>query len=96
VVDRTVDALRTHLRDFDVMGRTGRGEFTILLPDPGYSAGERVYALARAVADEISKDDDLNDPIRVALGFGYALYPTEGADREALLARAAVPRIRMV
>jgi diguanylate cyclase (GGDEF)-like protein len=96
VVQRTVEALRTNLRDFDVMGRTGKGEFTILLPDPGYSAGERVYALARAVADDVSKDDTLNDPIRIALGFGYALYPTEGGERGELLARAKMPRIRMV
>ncbi len=96
VVQRTVEALRTHLRDFDVMGRTEDGEFTILLPDPGYSAGERVYALARAVADDVSKDNALNDPIRVALGFGYALYPIEGTDRQALLTRARTPRIRMV
>ncbi|HEX9813941.1 MAG TPA: diguanylate cyclase, partial [Myxococcota bacterium] len=96
VVQRTVEALRSHLRDFDVMGRTGKGEFTILMPDPGYSAGERVYALARAVADDVSKDNALNDPIRIALGFGYALHPTEGAAREALLARAKTPRIRMV
>ncbi|MCH7645000.1 MAG: GAF domain-containing protein [Myxococcales bacterium] len=96
VVQRTVEALRTHLRDFDVMGRTGNGEFTILLPDPGHSAGERVHALARAVADKVSKDDALNDPIRVALGFGYALYPADGTEREALLTRARTPRIRMV
>ena len=96
VVQRTVKALRTHLRDFDVMGRTENGEFTILLPDPGYSAGERVYALARAVADDISQDSNLNDPIRVALAFGYALYPAEGSDRQALLTRAKMPRIRMV
>ncbi|MBW2715399.1 MAG: GAF domain-containing protein [Deltaproteobacteria bacterium] len=96
VVQRTVDALRAHLRDFDVMGRSENGEFTILLPDPGYSAGERVYALARAVADDLSKDSALNDPIRIALAFGYALYPIEGTDRQSLLAHARTPRIRMV
>ncbi len=96
VVRRCVEALRTHLRDFDVMGRTGVGEFTILMPDPGYAAGERVYALARAVADDVCKDDALNNPIRVSLGFGYALYPTEGDARETLVARARTPRIRMV
>jgi GGDEF domain-containing protein len=78
------------------MGRSENGEFTILLPDPGYSAGERVYALARAVADDLSKDNALNDPIRIALAFGYALYPIEGSDRQTLLARARTPRIRMV
>jgi diguanylate cyclase (GGDEF)-like protein len=96
IVQHSVEALRNHLRDFDVMGRTGKGEFTILMPDPGYSAGERVYALARAVADDISNNSALNDPIRIALSFGYALYPTEGTEREALLSRAGTPRIRMV
>ena len=96
VVQRTVDALRANLRDFDVLGRTGNAEFTILLPDPGFSAGERVFTLARAVADEVSKDESLNDPIRIAMGFGYAEYPNEGADCDALLAAAQTPRIRMV
>jgi diguanylate cyclase (GGDEF)-like protein len=96
VLQRTVEALRAHLRDFDVLGRTGEAEFTILLPDPGFSPGERIFALARAVADDVSKDDALNDPTRIALSFGYAIYPSEGADREALIDRARTPRIRMV
>lgn len=96
VVDLTIEALRAHLREFDVLGRTDDGEFTMLLPDPGLSPGEKVFALARAVADDVAKDDALNDPVRVALTFGYAVYPTEGRDRDALLERARDPRIRMV
>ncbi len=96
VVEHTVQALRDHLRDFDVMGRTGEDELTVLLPEPGLSPGERVFALARAVAEEVTRDEALNQSRRVALAFGYAVYPSEGADREALLARAREPRIRMV
>jgi diguanylate cyclase (GGDEF)-like protein len=93
---RTADALRAHLRDFDVLGRTGTAEFTVLLPEPGASPGERVVELSRAVADEVSKQESLNDPLRIALAFGYAEYPSDGRDRDALLARAAEARIRMV
>jgi diguanylate cyclase (GGDEF)-like protein len=96
VVERTVEALRSHLREFDVLGRTGNAEFTILLPDPGPAANERVYALARAVADHVSKDDALNDPTRIALSFGYAIYPSEGSSRDSLLAHARIPRIQVV
>jgi GAF domain-containing protein len=96
VVLRTVDALRAHLRDFDVLGRSSDSTFTVLMPEPGLSPGERVFGLARAVADAISKDDSLNDPVRIALSFGYAVHPSDGPDRESLLARAGVPRIRMV
>jgi diguanylate cyclase (GGDEF)-like protein len=96
VLQRCVEALRAHLRDFDVLGRTSGQEFTILLPDPGFSASDRTFALARAVADDVCKDDTLNDPTRVALAFGYAVYPAEGEDRDALIEKAREPRIRMV
>ncbi len=92
----TAQALREELRDFDVLGRLTENQFTVLLPDPGANAGERVFALARAVADRVSRDDSLNDPVRVALAFGHAVHPADGEDQESLQARAAEPRIRMV
>jgi diguanylate cyclase (GGDEF)-like protein len=96
VMQRTAEVLRSHLRDFDVAARTDAAEFTLLLPEPGFSPGERVFTLARSVADDVSKDDALNEPVRVALTFGYAIYPEEGSDRENLVERAREPRIRMV
>jgi diguanylate cyclase (GGDEF)-like protein len=96
VLQAAADALRAHLRDFDVAGRTGDAEFSILLPEPGFSPSERVFALARSVADDISKDDALNEPVRVALAFGYAVHPEEGSDHESLMDRAREARIRMV
>jgi diguanylate cyclase (GGDEF)-like protein len=96
VLQRTAEALRAHARDFDVAARTGEDEFTVLLPDPGASAGERVFALARGVAEHVARADELNEPVRIALAFGYALHPEEGRERDALLARARELRIRMV
>ena len=96
LVARAADALRTHLREFDVLARTGEDEFAALLPDPGPSPEERVTALARAVAEEIAKDEALAGGPRANLAFGYAVHPAEGSDRDALLARARKPRIRMV
>jgi GGDEF domain-containing protein len=96
VVLRTAEVLRAHLRDFDVLARLEENAFAALLPEPGPSPEERVTALARAVADEIAKDDRLNQPVRIGLAFGYAVHPAEGESGEALLKRAAAPRIRMV
>ncbi len=96
VVERAAEALRLHLRDFDVVGRTAEDQFTVLMPEPGRTPGERVFGLARGVAEEINKDESLNDPVRVTLGFGYAVHPEDGADAEALLEVAREPRIRMV
>ncbi|MCA9511886.1 MAG: GAF domain-containing protein [Myxococcota bacterium] len=96
VVARVADALRRGVRDFDVVGRRSEAVFEILLPEPGSAPGDRVYTLARAVADAVAKDETLNRPVRVALGFGYAIHPYDGAQRDALVAAASPPRIRMV
>ncbi len=96
VLQRTADALRTHAREFDVVARGGDAEFLVLLPDPGARPEERVAALARRVAEEVARDEAIASPVRPALAFGYAAYPSEGADRAALLNRTKTPRIRMV
>jgi diguanylate cyclase (GGDEF)-like protein len=96
VLEKTSESLRERLRDFDVPGRSGEAEFVVLLPDPGAAPGERVSEFARRVADDISSDESLNDPLRVALAFGYACYPEDGDDAETLLDRAREPRIRMI
>lgn len=96
IVTCLAESMRTHLRDFDVLARIDRDEFAVLMPEPGRTPGERVFELARAVADAISKDESLNQPVRVGLAFGYGVHPADGVDAAALLAHARKPRIRMV
>lgn len=96
VVACLAEAMRTHLRDFDVLARIDKDEFAVLMPEPGRTPGERVFELARAVADSVSKNDGLNQPVRVGLAFGYSVHPADGPDHAALLDHARSPRIRMV
>ena len=65
-------------------------------PDPGQSASDRVFELARAVAEDVSKDERLNEPVRISLAFGYASYPEDGSGEEELVEKSREPRIRMV
>ena len=96
VILKLAEALRANLRAFDVVARMDRDEFAVLMPEPGRAPGERVFELARAVADAISKEESLNQPNRVALAFGYGVYPSDGDGRDTLIANARTPRIRMV
>ncbi|MAG29338.1 MAG: hypothetical protein CL908_00400 [Deltaproteobacteria bacterium] len=96
VIAYLAEAMQSHLREFDVLARIGRDEFAVLMPEPGRTPGERVFELARAVADAVSKNEALNQPVRVGLAFGYGVHPADGTDREALLEHARAPRIRMV
>jgi len=92
---RVADALKRHLREFDVLARTDSAEFRILLPEPGTAPDDRVAALARSVAEEVARHTG-SEGERPGLAFGVAVYPTDGRDREALTARTRVARIRMV
>ena len=96
VIQCLSESLKTHVREFDVLARIDRDEFAVLMPEPGRTPGERVFELARAVADAVSKNESLNQPVRIGLAFGYAVHPADGSDREALLSHAREPRIRMV
>jgi len=96
VIGVLAEALRAKLREFDVLARIDADEFAVLMPEPGRLPGERIFELARAVADTVSKHEPLNQPVRVGLAFGYGVHPGDGDAREALLAHARVPRIRMV
>ncbi|MEM9174488.1 MAG: GAF domain-containing protein [Myxococcota bacterium] len=96
VIRLLAESLQTHLREFDVLARIDRDEFAVLMPEPGRTPGERVFELARAVADVVSKDETLNQPVRIGLAFGYGVHPADGDERETLLAHAREPRIRMV
>ncbi len=96
VIQCLSESLKTHVREFDVLARIDRDEFAVLMPEPGRTPGERVFELARAVADAVSKNESLNQPVRIGLAFGYAVHPADGSDREALLTHAREPRIRMV
>jgi GGDEF domain-containing protein len=94
VTHAVAEALRGRVRPFDVPARTGEAEYTVLMPDPGEDPAEAVAALARAVAEDVADDDALDEPERVALAFGYAVYTADGSDRDSLLAAAGAPRIR--
>jgi diguanylate cyclase (GGDEF)-like protein len=93
---RVAEALRARSRDFDVLGRLGDNEFAVLLPEPGAAPADRITELARAVAEDVSKDEEINEPVRVSLAFGYASLPEDGTDKDALLSRARSARIHMV
>ena len=95
IVQHLAQALRARVRGFDVLARSAASEFRFLLPEPEPAGGEMVSKLARGVAEAIS-EEALNAPIRIALAFGYASFPEEAGDRDALLRQSAAPRIRMV
>lgn len=91
---RAAAALRAALGAAGPLATAADGAVLALLPlDAGADASARLVPLARQAAEEVAAE--LTDaPRRPRLVFGYAIHPDEGRTAEALLARAARPRIR--
>ncbi len=93
LVGHAARSLRTNLRAFDVLARIGADRFAVLLPEAGDAPEERVTALARRVAESVKTNAETK---RTGLAIGYAIYPNDGEDRDSLMQRAEVARIRTV
>ena len=81
-------ALRAGLRDFDVLARPERDLFLALVPEPDGDISlllTSLYRRAREAVDAALPGVDLR--------IGYAVYPDDGLDADALLARAAESRV---
>ena len=81
-VHMVVDALRRNAREFDVVTRCENAEFALLIPDPGHDPAQRVLDLARAVSEDVTRDERVNTPLRIALAFGYAIHGKDGHDAQ--------------
>lgn len=88
---RLGEAVAAQVRDSDLVARWGEDGVAVLMPEPGHEPAERIAALARGVAEEMTAETP-----EIELVFGYAVHPKDGTDAEALLAAASSPRIRMV
>lgn len=86
-------ALESQLAPGEMLARDADGALLALLAvDDGRDASARVVRIARAAAEHVATGIGAA-PLLV---FGYALHPEEATTPEALLARSAAPRIRMI
>ena len=90
VLKAVAHSLRRGLRPHDICGRHGGDEFVVVLSGAGADLAERKSAeLARAV-ESLTIDVAPNEPLRVTVSVGAAVYPDDGADLDALFAAADV------
>jgi len=82
-------AMKSAVRDIDVVCRYGGEEFAILLPE---TDGEGAFVVAEkvreAVADYRFKDGEGERTERITVSIGLSTFPGTAADRESLLRRA--------
>jgi diguanylate cyclase (GGDEF)-like protein len=75
--------LRDELRQSDLAGRMGGDEFAALLVESDRTTGETFLGRLNARVEELVESDEL--PVPVAISAGWARYPDDGEDAQALL-----------
>jgi diguanylate cyclase (GGDEF)-like protein len=83
LLKRVADALRTTLRDHDVVCRTGGDEFLVILPDTPEASARRAV---ERVLHQLERLEVLG--FRAGASVGLATWPEDGATPEALIAHA--------
>lgn len=86
---RIGQALRTALRDFDVVARDSVSRFSALIPEPDAELPALVATLGRALNDALEAFEISGSEMQM----GYAVYPSDGQDAETLLQKVAVARV---
>ena len=80
-------ALQSHLRGGDMLARAGNDEFVMLLNDP--DGEERLLARLHELMNEVNGHAyGENDDISLTCSVGFACYPQDGEEADALLNNA--------
>jgi GGDEF domain-containing protein len=75
-------ALRATLRDFDVVARPEPGLFATLVPEPDGEVPLLLVALYRAAREALDSQGEAARAVELRLG--YAVFPQDGADADAI------------
>jgi diguanylate cyclase (GGDEF)-like protein/putative nucleotidyltransferase with HDIG domain len=89
VICAVADVFRSELRHYDVAARFGGEEFSILLPEtPVEKALEIAERIRHAVAERSVDVSTSSEPIHATISIGVASFPSDGADKNALVHQA--------
>jgi predicted signal transduction protein with EAL and GGDEF domain len=83
--------LRVSLREFDLVARVGEDRFAALVPEPDEETRALLARLCRVLRQPL--DRELAPTPCPVVRMGYAVFPEDGGDLEALETRAAEPRV---
>jgi diguanylate cyclase (GGDEF)-like protein len=75
-------SLRGALRDFDVVARPEPSLFTVLVPEPDSEVSSLLAVLYRATREALDTQGDAARGLEPRIG--YAVYPTDGSEADAL------------
>ncbi|HZW36141.1 MAG TPA: diguanylate cyclase, partial [Candidatus Deferrimicrobiaceae bacterium] len=93
VIKRVAGALRSTLREYDVVARISDWKFGMLLPEAEDGRMSAMPRIKKAIQTEVEEIRKRIKEVRVDLRFGHASYPEDGDDYEKLIFKSNILKL---
>ena len=88
VLKRVAAILGSAARKVDLAARYGGEEFALLLEDSDGDGGRQIAERVRREIEELVIPNETHGDVRVTISMGLSSYPTDGTDKDELIAHA--------
>jgi len=90
VMKRVAKAIRTSLREYDIVARISEGKFGMILPEAEDGKISAIPRIKKAIAAEAEEVHRRAKGSRVEVRFGHAAFPEDGDDHEKLIFKSNI------
>jgi diguanylate cyclase (GGDEF)-like protein len=92
-MQRVAKAVRSSLREYDIVARISEGKFGMILPEAEDGKVSAIPRIKKAIAAEVDEIRTRARDARVEARFGHAAFPEDGEDHEKLIFKSNILKV---
>jgi len=93
VMQRVAKAVRSSLREYDIVARISEWKFGMILPEAEDGKVSAIPRIKKSIAAEVEEIRKRARDARVEVRFGHASYPEDGDDHEKLIFKSNILKV---
>jgi len=93
VMKRVAKAIRSSLREYDIVARISEGKFGMILPEAEDGKVSAIPRIKKAIGAEVEEIRKRTRDARIDVRFGHAAFPEDGDDHEKLIFKSNILKV---